>query len=439
MGVVAIVGRPNVGKSTLFNRFVGGRNAITSDVSGTTRDRHYGKCVWDGITFDVVDTGGYLENDCKKKIVLEINQQVNIAIKEAGIILFLVDAKEGLVDEDVEFAKMLRKKYSKKKIFLVVNKVDCSKKVGYEYEFLKLGFENVFFVSAVHGCKTEELFDEVAKVFKNTKNDCCGSKILPRFLILGKPNVGKSSLMNVLIKEARSIVDDVAGTTRDPVDAVYNLYGKEFILIDTAGIRKKSAKKDDLEFYSTLRAIQMIEKCDVCLYVFDSVIGLGSEDLKLINCCARRGKGIVLAANKWDLVKDDQKTAQNFKLEVRNKLKDNNFCPIVLISALEKTNLSQLVQKCFDVYSAKEVKIKTSELNKFLGEVIKNKVPYSKTKGEIKIKYVTQLQGSKIVSFVFFCNKPKDINENYKKFLRNELYKNFKLEGVPIKLFFREK
>ena len=433
--IVAIVGRPNVGKSTLFNRLIEKKSAITSEFSGTTRDRNYGECIWNNITFSVIDTGGFNEkvkNDKKKE---EINKQIKISIDEANIILFLVDCHDGITDVDKIFANVLRKDCSGKKIYVVANKADNKNFELISFEFMQFGFGEPIKIAANSGSGTGELLDIITSNFSEKEKEIEDIQ-LPKFAIIGQPNVGKSSLLNVLVGEERTIVNNESGTTRDSINTLYNLYGQKFILIDTAGIRKKSKKKEDIEFYSTLRSISAIEESDVCIYIIDAQLGLEKQDLKLINLAVKRNCGVVLVVNKIDLITPEG--CKNLKKDISERLKNVNYIPIICVSVLKKKNIFKIIQKAVDIYKNKKTKISTSQLNDILFPIIQQNPPQSIHGKEIKIKYITQLPNNNI-NLVFFCNFPEDIRENYKHFLEREIRKNFNFEGNPIKLLFRKK
>ena len=433
--IVAIVGRPNVGKSTLFNRLIEKKSAITSAFSGTTRDRNYGECIWNNITFSVIDTGGFNEKIKNDKIKEEINKQIKISIDEASVILFLVDCHDGITDVDKIFANVLRKDCSRKKIYVVANKADNKNFELISFEFMQFGFGEPIKIAAINGNGTGELLDIITSNFSEKEKEIEDIQ-LPKFAIIGQPNVGKSSLLNVLVGEERAIVNDESGTTRDSINSLYNLYGQKFILIDTAGIRKKSKKKEDIEFYSTLRSISAIEESDVCIYIIDAQLGLEKQDLKLINLAVKRNCGVVLVVNKIDLITPEE--CKNLKKDISGRLKNVNYIPIVYISVLKKKNIFKIIQKAVDVYKNKKTKISTSQLNDILFPIIQQNPPQGIHGKEIKIKYITQLPNNNI-NLVFFCNFPEDIRENYKHFLEREIRKNFNFEGNPIKLLFRKK
>jgi GTPase len=430
--IVAIVGRPNVGKSTLYNRLVGHRQAIIDDVSGVTRDRQYGTSFWNGKNFTVVDTGGFVQNS-EDIFESAIRSQVRIAIEEAAVIVFLVDVTTGITDLDEQIANMLRK--SPKNVMLVVNKVDNHQRLLEAAEFYALGFENTFFISSMTGSGTGELLDEVCKhviEIEHTDHE------LPRFAILGQPNVGKSSFTNALLGEERNIVTDIAGTTRDSIHSVYNKFDKEFLIIDTAGIRKKAKVHEDLEFYSVMRAIKALEEADVCLVLIDAQTGLEAQDLSIIRLAQKRNKGIVILVNKWDLVDKETNTARDFEEEIHQKMAPFTDVPVVFISALEKQRIFKGIEVALEVYENRNRKIKTSELNDVMLKVIEHFPPPAHRGRYIKIKYISQLP-TYYPAFAFFCSNPKHIKDNYRQYLENQLRKNFKFTGVPVGVFFRSK
>jgi len=430
--IVAIVGRPNVGKSTLYNRLVGHRQAIIDDVSGVTRDRQYGTSFWNGKNFTVVDTGGFVQNS-EDIFESAIRSQVRIAIEEAAVIVFLVDVTTGITDLDEQIANMLRK--SPKNVMLVVNKVDNHQRLLEAAEFYALGFENTFFISSMTGSGTGELLDEVCKhviEIEHTNHE------LPRFAILGQPNVGKSSFTNALLGEERNIVTEIAGTTRDSIHSVYNKFDKEFLIIDTAGIRKKAKVHEDLEFYSVMRAIKALEEADVCLVLIDAQTGMEAQDLSIIRLAQKRNKGIVILVNKWDLVDKETNTARDFEEEIHQKMAPFTDVPIVFISALEKQRIFKAVEVALEVYENRNRKIKTSELNDIMLKVIEHFPPPAHRGKYIKIKYIAQLP-TYYPAFAFFCSNPKHIKDNYRQYLENQLRKNFKFTGVPVGVFFRSK
>jgi GTP-binding protein len=432
--LVAIVGRPNVGKSTLFNRLVEKRQAIMDDMPGVTRDRQYGQAEWTGKHFIVIDTGGYVSGS-SDKYESEIRKQVKVAIDESTAVLFVVDCREGLTPLDEQFARVIRA--SGKKVFLVANKADSPDKGVLAAEFYGLGMGDPYPVSAANGAGTGELLDDLVRLFPTAGIEDPDAGI-PKIAIVGRPNAGKSSLLNVLLGTERSIVTEEAGTTRDAIHTRYKMYGKDFILIDTAGIRRKAKVKADVEFYSVLRALRTLEECDVAIVVVDARRGLESQDVNLINLADRNGKGIVLMMNKWDLVEKDSKTADALAKDIRERLSPVDYLPIVFASALTKQRIFQVMEKAIGVHERKSTRITTSELNDaLLPEIARYPPPAIKGK-LISIKYITQLP-SRTPSFVFFCNLPQYIQESYQRFLRNRLREKFDFEGVPIRLFFRKK
>jgi len=431
--IVAIVGRPNVGKSTFFNRLIERREAIVNDESGVTRDRLYGHCFWNGKTFSVVDTGGYVENS-SDVFEREISKQVLIAIEEADAVMFMVDVDMGLTDLDVAVADILRS--SKKPVFLVVNKVDSNRKIVNSYEFYNLGLGELYCIPAITGTGTGELLDAVVKALPDKPND--EELDLPRITIVGRPNVGKSSLTNVLIGEERNIVTNVAGTTRDSINTRYNKYGYDFMLVDTAGVRRKSKVSEDLEFYSVMRSIRAIENSDVCLLMIDAEQGWESQDQNILNLIRKNKKGIVILVNKWDLIEKDSNTLKEYREFIQERIAPFNDIPILFISALTKQRISDVLSTAMQVYENRIQRIPTGKLNEIMLEAIENFPPPS-TKGKyIKIKYVTQLPTPTPV-FAFFANLPQYIKEPYKRYLENQLRENFNLTGVPIVLVFRDK
>ena len=431
-GIVAIVGRPNVGKSTLFNRLIERKEAIVDEVSGVTRDRHYGKSDWNGVEFSVIDTGGYLpsSDDVFQK---EIDKQVVLAIEEADVILFLVDVKDGLTGVDQSIADMLHK-FSKETL-LLVNKVDNSKLIEDSNEFYSLGFENLFCLSSINGSGTGEFLDLLSD--KLPKEDLIISDV-PKFAVVGRPNAGKSSFINSLIGKDRFIVTDVAGTTRDSLYTRYNQFGFEFDLIDTAGIRKKSKVSEDIEFYSILRSVRAIENSDTCLVIFDVERGFDSQVQNIFWLAARNKKGIVILVNKWDTVEKDHMTTKSIEEEIISKTSPFTDIPIVFISALTKQRIFDAIRIAMEVNQRREYKIPTKKLNDFILPIIEQKPPPS-TKGKyIKIKFCRQLP-TKYPQFAFYCNLPQYIKDPYKRFLENQLRKNFNFLGVPIDIFLRKK
>lgn len=431
--IVAIVGRPNVGKSTLYNRLIGERQAIIDDISGVTRDRQYGSSFWNGKTFTVIDTGGFVRNS-EDIFEAAIRDQVRIAIDEAAVIVFMVDVTTGITDLDEEIADMLRR--TEKPVFLAVNKVDNAERQMEANEFWSLGFEETFFLSSMTGSGTGELLDLVVE--KLPEEEEPEPNQLPKIAILGQPNVGKSSLTNALLGEERNIVTDIAGTTRDSIHSKYDKFGKEFLLIDTAGLRKKSKVHENLEFYSVMRAIKSVEEADVCIIMIDAQTGVESQDMNILRLAQRRNKGVVILVNKWDLLDKETNTARDMEKEIRNKIAPFTDVPIVFISVLEKQRIFQAMDAALQVYENRTRKIKTSELNEFILEAIERRPPPAYRGRLIKIKFVTQLP-TYYPAFAFFCNHPKHIREPYKNYLENQLRKKFDFTGVPIGIFFRQK
>lgn len=430
--IIAITGRPNVGKSTLFNRLVEERRAIMDNLSGVTRDRHYAQGEWGSKKFTVIDTGGYVHGS--DDIFEEaIREQVEIAIEEASVILFMVNAHDGITPLDEEFAQVLRK--SKKPVYVVANKVDTPNAMNYIGEFYAMGLGEVFAVSASNGLGTGELLDMVASHLEEEIEE---PPTLPKFTIVGRPNVGKSSLLNMLLGVERSIVTDIAGTTRDAIDAHYTAFGHDFIITDTAGIRKKAKIKDNIEFYSILRSIKSLQESDVCVVVLDATQGLESQDANIINLAIRYGKGVVIMVNKWDLVEKDSKTAKQYEDAIREKLAPNDFLPIIFTSVVNKQRIFQTIEKAVMVYENKYKKIPTSQLNDIMLKVIEDYPPPAIKGKYIRIKYITQFP-AKTPTFAFFCNLPQYIKEAYQRYLENKLRQHFDFEGVPIRLFFRKK
>ncbi len=433
---VAITGRPNVGKSTLFNRILEQRKAIVDDISGVTRDRQYGVADWNGKSFNLIDTGGFVPNsqDIFEK---EIRRQVEIAIEEADLIIFMTDVVTGITDLDESMAAMLRK--SNKPVLLCVNKVDNHERLMEASEFYSLGFDPLYTISSISGTGTGELLDAVTENISEEKSvDTIAENELPRIAIMGQPNVGKSSLLNALLGEERTIVSDIAGTTRDTIHTRYNLFQKDFILIDTAGIRKKNKDKDDLEFYSIIRAIRAMDEADVCLLMIDAEKGVTAQDVNLFSLAARKGKGIVLLINKWDLIEKETNTAKMFEDKVKKKIAPFTDVPILFISAKEKTRIFKVIEIALDVYANKSKKISTSKLNDVMLKAIEAYHAPVVRGHSIKIKFVTQLPTA-VPSFAFFCNYPDDIKQPYKSYLENKLREKFSFSGVPLRLYFRKK
>ncbi len=433
---VAIVGRPNVGKSTLFNRLLEQRKAIVDDVSGVTRDRQYGVSDWNGKTFNVIDTGGFVAGG-DGAFEKEIAQQVLIAVEEANAIIFLVDAATGMTDLDDSMAHVLRR--STKPVFLTVNKVDNNERLLEASEFYSLGFENIFFIAAASGSGTGELLDGIAELITEEASEATKEMDgLPKFAIIGQPNTGKSSLLNALIGEERTIVSNIAGTTRDSIHTHYNLFQKEFILIDTAGIRRKNKVHEDLEFYSVIRAIKAMDEADVCLFLIDAEKGIAAQDLNIFSLAAKKGKGVVVLVNKWDLVDKETNTAKEYEKKLKQRLAPFTDVPILFVSAKDKTRIFKAIEVAIEVYENRQRKIPTSGLNDIMLKAIQSYHPPVVRGNPIKIKFVTQLP-TPVPSFAFFCNFPDDIKEPYRNYLENQLRTNFDLTGVPVRVYFRKK
>ena len=435
MSLVAIVGRPNVGKSTLFNRLVGMRQAIVDDISGVTRDRHYGRCEWCGKEFSVVDTGGYTTNS-DDVFEAAIREQVQIAINEADVILFMVEASTGVTDYDAEIADVLRR--SKKPVILAVNKVDSGEKMYDAYQFYSMGLEELYSISAANGSGTGDLLDAIVRVLPEdtvTEDPYAG---LPRIAIVGKPNVGKSSLTNALLGTDRNIVTPVAGTTRDVIETYYNKFGHEFMLVDTAGIRRKAKVHEDLEFYSVMRSIRAIEHSDVCVMMIDATTGMEAQDMNIFNLILKNRKAVVLVVNKWDLFIKDSNTLKQYEQTLRSRLAPFTDVPIIFTSVLKMTRIQDVLDAVTTVYDNYSRKIPTARLNEALLPVIEETPPPSIKGKYVKIKYVTQLP-TRFPAFAFFCNLPQYIKEPYKRFLENKLRENFALTGCPIQIFCRQK
>ena len=431
--IVAIVGRPNVGKSTLFNRLVGARKAIVKEVSGVTRDRHYGKSNWNGKDFSVIDTGGYVTGS-DDVFEGEIRRQVEIAIDEANVILFMVDVETGVTDLDQAVAHVLRK--SVKPVLVVANKVDNHDRLNEIYEFYNFGLDQVYGISSINGSGTGDLLDAlVSKFSEDLIKEDLG---IPRLAIVGKPNVGKSSLTNALLGNERNIVTNISGTTRDSIDSRYNAFGFDMILVDTAGIRKKSKVHEDIEFYSVMRAIRTIEDCDVCLFMIDGTEPVQNQDMSIFSVIEKNKKGIVLLVNKWDLIEKDTSTTKKYEESIKERLAPFTDLPIVFISALNKQRIHKALETAMQVYQNRMQKIPTSKLNEVMLEAIKKNPPPSYKGKYIKIKYVTQLP-THSPSFAFFCNLPQYIKDPYKRYIENQLRQSFNLNGVPIRVFFRKK
>lgn len=431
--IVAIVGRPNVGKSTLFNRLTETRQAIVDEMSGVTRDRHYGKAEWNGKIFSVIDTGGYVSNS-DDVFESEINRQVEIAIDEAALILFMVDVVTGLTDLDMSVAKMLRR--SGKNVIPVVNKVDNNSRLHDAAEFYKLGLGDYFAISSINGSGTGELLDTIVSKLPEDKAEEDNS--LPRISVVGRPNVGKSSLLNSLVGEERNIVTPVAGTTRDSIFIRYRKFDQDFLLIDTAGLRRKSRVREDVEFYSTLRAVRAIENSDVSLLMIDATIGLEAQDLYIMNIILSNNKGMMMLVNKWDLAEKDSNSARHIEEKIRAKTSPFTDYPILFISAINKQRIHRVINEAMRVHNNRMKKVSTSSLNSYLLPLIEKNPPPSNKGKYIKIKYISQLP-TFYPSFAFFCNHPQYIKEPYKRYLENRLREKYEFSGVPIKIFFRKK
>lgn len=430
---IAIVGRPNVGKSTFFNRMLEQRKAIVDDISGVTRDRQYGIADWNGKNFNIIDTGGFV-SDSEDVFEKEIRKQVHIALQEAHAIIFMVDAATGITDLDDRMAHVLRK--TTKPVYLTVNKVDNNNRLLEAAEFYSLGFEKIFFVSSITGSGTGELLDAITEAI--TTEEKAEEKTLPKFAIIGQPNVGKSSLLNALIGQERTIVSDIAGTTRDTIHTHYNLYQKEFILIDTAGIRRKTKVHEDLEFYSVIRAIKAMDEADVCLLLLDATKGITAQDLSIFGLAAKKGKGIVVLVNKWDLMEKETHTAKNYEAELKKKLAPFTDVPILFISVTDKLRIFKAIEIALQVYENRQRRVPTSQLNEVMLKAVEAYHAPVVRGHPVRIKYITQLHTT-IPSFAFFCNFPDDIKQPYKNYLENKLREKFNFNGVPIRIFFRKK
>lgn len=429
---VAIVGRPNVGKSTLFNRITGIRQAITDDISGVTRDRQYGTGVWNGKTFTIIDTGGFVahSDDIFEKAIRE---QVEIALEEAQVIIFVVDVTTGITDLDQEIAGILRR--SPKKVVLAVNKVDNVERYLAANEFWSLGIPHTFFLSSISGSGTGELLDETVLDLRSEEDEVDD---VPKLAVIGRPNVGKSSFINALLGEQRHIVTEIAGTTRDAIHTRYNKFGKDFYIIDTAGMRKKKAVEENLEFYSVIRTVKAIEESDVCLLMIDAATGLESQDMSILQLVLRRNKGVVLLVNKWDLVEKATNTARDYEKALRHRLAPFSDVPILFISVLEKQRIYKAVETALAVAENRGRKVPTARLNELIEAAAEKRNPPSYRGHLIKIKYGTQLP-LPYPSFVMFCNYPDEVKEEYRNFLENQIREAFTFTGAPIRIHFRQK
>ena len=433
MSIVAIVGRPNVGKSTFFNRLIQRREAIVDAVSGVTRDRHYGKSDWNGKEFSLIDTGGYVVGS-DDIFEAEIDKQVELAIDEADAIVFMVEVESGVTGMDEDVAQLLRK--SRKPVFLAVNKVDNSKRAQDAVEFYSLGFERFYTISSINGGGTGDLLDDLVKALPEAIE--ADEETLPRFAVVGRPNAGKSSFINSLIGEDRYIVTDIAGTTRDSIDTRYKRFGFEFNLVDTAGIRKKSKVKEDLEFYSVMRSVRAIEHCDVIILVFDASRGFDGQVQNIFWLAHRNNKGVVILANKWDLIEKDNQSSNEFEKYIKKQCEPYTDVPIVFMSVLNKQRIYKAIETAVQVYQNRTKKIKTSTLNDTMLPIIQHTSPPQYKGKYIKIKYITQLP-TPWPSFAFFANLPQYVKEPYKRFLENQLRKEFDFHGVPVTVFIRKK
>jgi GTP-binding protein len=432
--IIAIVGRPNVGKSTLFNRLTESTNAIVKEISGVTRDRIYGRGEWNGMPFSVIDTGGYVHGS-EDIFEGEIRKQVKLAIEEASVIVFMVDVTTGIVDLDETVAAMLRK--SKKKVFIVANKVDNTQRYGLSAEFYQFGLGDVYDMSATNGSGTGELLDDIINAFDpNAQFEEVSD--LPRIAVVGKPNVGKSSLINAFTGQERNIVTDISGTTRDAINTRFKAFGFDFMLIDTAGIRKKAKVTEDIEYYSTLRSVRTIENADVCIFMIDATEGIQKQDLHIYYMIEKNHKGVVVLVNKWDLVEKDHTTMLQYEEKLREELAPFNDVPIIFTSTLTKQRIHKALETAMEVYENRIKKVPTSELNDLLLPIIGATPPPSLKGKYIKIKYITQLP-THAPAFAFFCNLPQYIPDSYKRFLENKLRANFNFTGIPIRIFFRKK
>ncbi len=432
--IVAIVGRPNVGKSTFFNRLTQQKKAIVHESSGVTRDRHYGKSHWNGVEFSLIDTGGYIKGS-DDVFEQEIRKQVVIAIEEADIILFMTDVLTGVTDLDVSVTKMLRR--TEKPVFLIVNKVDNALLQSDANEFYSLGLGEFYNVSSINGSGTGDLLDKVVDSFTKEK-DSFDDIDIPKLSVVGRPNVGKSSLINALVGEERNIVTPISGTTRDSIHTRYNKYGYDFILTDTAGLRKKTKVDEDIEFYSVMRSIRSIENSDVSLLLIDAERGIESQDLNIFRLIQRNRKGVVILINKWDLIKKETNTIKNLEAEIKEKLAPFRDVPVIFISALTKQRIFKALETALEVFENRKQKIPSSKLNKVMLKEIESYQPPAHKGKYIKIKYVTQLP-THAPSFAFFCNFPKYIKESYRRYLENKMRSHYNFTGVPIQIFFRQK
>lgn len=432
--IIAIVGRPNVGKSTLFNRLTESKNAIVKEISGVTRDRLYGRGEWNGVPFSVIDTGGYVHGS-DDIFEGEIRKQVKLAIEEASVIVFMVDVTTGIVDLDETVAAMLRK--SKKKVFIAANKVDNTQRYGLSSEFWSLGLGDVYDLSATNGGGTGELLDDIIATFdKNSELE--DEEDLPRITIVGKPNVGKSSFVNAITGQERNIVTNISGTTRDAINTRYKAFGFDFVLVDTAGIRKQAKVTEDIEYYSTLRSVRSIENSDICILMIDATEGVQKQDLNIYYIIEKNSKGVVVLVNKWDLVEKDHTTMLAYEERIREQLAPYNDVPIIFTSTITKQRIHKALETAMEVYNNRITKIPTSELNDLLLPIIEATPPPSVKGKYVNIKYVTQLP-THAPAFAFFCNLPQYVAESYRRFLENKIRENYNFTGIPIRIFFRKK
>ena len=434
--IVAIVGRPNVGKSTLFNRLIESRQAIIHESSGVTRDRHYGKSNWNGKEFSVIDTGGYIMGS-DDAFGGEIRKQVILAIEEADSIIFLVDVKEGLTPMDQDVAQLLRR--TDKKVMLVANKVDNTKRAFDDAEFYSLGLGDIYSISAINGSGTGDMLDELVKDFEIEEEEAEDIELgLPKITVVGRPNVGKSSLINALIGQERNIVTDVSGTTRDSLNTRYNLFGFDFVIVDTAGVRKKGKVSEDIEFYSVMRSIRSIEASDICILMLDASEGLESQDLNLFSLIQRNHKGVVVVVNKWDLIEKETNTSKEFEEKIRRKIAPFNDVPIIFTSVINKQRIFKVLETAKQVFENRTRRITTSRLNEDLLPIVKEQNPPPAYKGKlVKVKYITQLK-TPYPQFVFYCNLPQYVKEPYKRFVENRMRELYDFNGVPVIIYFRE-
>jgi len=433
---VAIVGRPNVGKSTLFNRLLEQRKAIVDDVSGVTRDRQYGIADWNGRTFNLIDTGGFVAHS-DDVFEREIRRQVLIAMDEADLLLFVCDTVTGITGQDEDMTRLLRR--TTKPVLLVVNKVDNAARGLEATEFYSLGFDQTFFLSSISGSGTGELLDAITAHIPDTAQETAeAAAALPKFAIIGQPNAGKSTLLNALVGEERTIVSDIPGTTRDTIHTHYKQFGKEFILIDTAGLRKKKNVHEDLEFYSVIRAIRAMDEADVCIQVIDAEQGVTAQDVSIFSLATRKGKGIVLLVNKWDLMEKETNTARDYEKEIKQKTAPFTDVPVIFISAKDKKRIFQGMEKALEIYENRQRRIPTSQLNEIMLKEIERYPPPMTRGHSVKIKFISQIP-TVVPSFAFFANYPDAIKTPYKNFLENKLRSHFNFNGVPMRIFFRKK